>query len=331
MSVAYLQPTYAKIFIDDTVLNENLSWFQQQSRYAAATFIGLVETFSYRSLHVLFELATFPLSLGYVRYFPRRAAHYGARARGATAAARIAAGTIFGFYRPKEVEQKAVAAAQAIRDQLLTFYKQSLASEAKYILKRKLLFRQNKVSLTKLFQEKVNKMQNEREARSQQFASMVPAQPNGWFDQLRDIYYQIYYGRLVQDRKLQDFSIDPYERACYKVDRCKSKILDLAIALTAEREEAVKICSDGLERANLKKKKGQRELGPGHFDTALNTVRESPQMAEAFIRHLKFYRREFMDDMRAMVDGGELPEHAQEGYSEEFGYLHSPWYKFTNN
>ena len=47
-------------------------------------------------------------------------------------------------------------------------------------------------------------------------------------------------------------------------------------------------------------------------------------MAEAFIRHLKFYRREFMDDMRAMVDGGELPEHAQEGYSEEFGYLHSP-------
>ena len=160
---------------------------------------------------------------------------------------------------------------------LLTFYKQSLASEAKYILKRKLLFRQNKVSLTKLFQEKVNKMQNEREARSQQFASMVPAQPNGWFDQLRDIYYQIYYGRLVQDRKLQDFSIDPYERACYKVDRCKSKILDLAIALTAEREEAVKICSDGLERANLKKKKGQRELGPGHFDTALNTVRVSLQ------------------------------------------------------
>ena len=69
MSVAYLQPTYAKIFIDDTVLNENLSWFQQQSRYAAATFIGLVETFSYRSLHVLFELATFPLSLGYVATF----------------------------------------------------------------------------------------------------------------------------------------------------------------------------------------------------------------------------------------------------------------------
>ena len=136
MFVAYLQPTYAKRIIDGTSTTENLSWFRQKGRYAAAAIVGIAETISYCSLHVMFSLATFPLTMGYVDAFPRKASHFGARAWGGAAATTIAASAILGIYDPRRAEEESVKAVQKMRNSILSQFNATLEPQANFILKK---------------------------------------------------------------------------------------------------------------------------------------------------------------------------------------------------
>jgi len=304
VSVAYLQPTYAKLLIDQT-LAANFNWFKRQSRYAAAVFVGLVETISYCSLHVMFSLATFPLTMGYVDSFPRKASYYGARACGGVTATTVAAGAIFGLCNPQITEDGSIAEAIQLRDAMLGRFKNGWDLEARNILEYKLTSRKMKISCIEIFNQKADKYKTIRSDYCTSTVKITPHTPNEWFDMLQETSYQIYVQSFLQRQKLWKTSIDPYYLACKKAEKCKNRILKSAREMGGYQEDSSKICLDAVR--SVKSRIAQ----------ALEEVQYCPESAKTFCEYLKDYEQTFLATLRSAIEKN-IP-------CPKFASLKNPW------
>ncbi len=303
MFVAYLQPTYAKRIIDGTSNAEGLSWFKQKKRYAAAAFVGLAETISYCTLHVMFSLATFPLTMGYVDAFPRKASHFGARAWGGATATTVAAAAIFSLSNPRKIEEKSIQAAEIMRETILTRFETSLQPQADFIQKRKLRFREEKRNYLKVFQATVEEFSKARSDYVKEATEQAPDQVTGWYDTIRELKYQVYARNLRQNQALWNTSIDPYELACQKAEKFEKKIYTLT-KKPEQTENEAQICHEAV--------RGLRGL----LKHTLKQVFDQPDSLDSFLAWLKDYQAEFKKDLKDALENNI--------HCDPFPY-YSPW------